>query len=428
MIQPPTTDDLESLFVNNEALDRIAAYLHRFNPIRTMNMERQEIRHSAILAWLLDPSETHGLSDRFLKAFIAEAFRGQTMLGAPTALDVSQSDLRDAEVRREWQNIDILVLSARNGWAFVIENKFDAKQHEGQLTKYAERVTAIFDDSERPLVVRGIFLTLGGEEPEDKSYAPVTYEAIVSLLPRLMAAEGQVLGQEVTTFLSHYLEVIKDATGMNNELKEMAMLARNLYRKHRKALDFIIEHGKTTDFSLAVENLFGENLEYGSSARVNQTDYMYAWHNGEILHFVPSAWAATLGGDEFYWPGCENWMACYPVALWFRLDTAKDGQSGTLRLKAEVGPAEQDCRATLIDALQRIIQKEQLKDFSFRTDAAYEGRRFSRFLGRAGAQVHDISDAAQIADAMRKLLVRYESDFAKLTPAVAKIKKFGQPA
>lgn len=428
LASPPSVEELESLFVNNEALDRITAYLNRFNPIRTMRMERQEIRHSAILAWLLDPTETHGLSDRFLKAFIAEAFRGNKHLGAPTALDVSQSDMRDAEVRREWQNIDILILSPRNGWAFVIENKFDARQHEGQLAKYAQRVTSIFEDSGQKLIVRGIFLTLEAEEPEDKSYAPVTYEAIVSILPRLLAAEGQFLGKDVSSFISQYLEVLMDATGMNDELQAMAVVARNLYRRHRKALDFILEHGRTTDFSLAVEELFGDQLDYGVAARIGRTDYEYAWHNGDSMGLMPAAWSRALGGGDVIWSGCEKWQAGYPIALWFRLDTAEDGQKGTLRLKAEVGPVDQNCRSALIGGLQRIFDSEGLKGFNFRKDAADEGRRYSRFLGRGGAQVNDVSDAAEIADAMRKLLARHEDDFAKLTPALAKIKKFGQVA
>ena len=134
----PTYNELESLFVNNAKLDSIEKYLNRFNPIKTMKMERMEIRHSAILAWLLTPSETHGFGDHFLKSFLAEALRGQSGLGFPTALDVSQSDLRDAEVRTEWLNIDIFVQSNANKWAFIIENKFGSTQHEGQFSTYAE--------------------------------------------------------------------------------------------------------------------------------------------------------------------------------------------------------------------------------------------------------------------------------------------------
>lgn len=115
-INAPTSDEFEKLLVNNDGVARIEAYLNRFNPIRVMRMERMEIRHSAILAWLLDPRESHGLNDKFLKAFIGEALRGRSSKGRPTALDVARADLRDTAIRREWQNIDIFIHSESNGW------------------------------------------------------------------------------------------------------------------------------------------------------------------------------------------------------------------------------------------------------------------------------------------------------------------------
>ena len=111
----PTLGEMEKLFVNNPDLEEIGAYLGRFNPIKTMGMEQMEIRHSAILAWLLNPQETHGLRDTFLKGFLSAALREHDA-PCPSALDVSQADMTDAEVRREWRNIDLLLLSPRNGW------------------------------------------------------------------------------------------------------------------------------------------------------------------------------------------------------------------------------------------------------------------------------------------------------------------------
>lgn len=156
----PSLDDLESLFVNNRELDEIRAHLSKFNPIKTMGMERMEIRHSAILAWLLNPQETHGLGDKFLKAFVSEALRGHHAAMQPSALKVSQADMMDAEVRREWRHIDILIISPANKWIFVIENKFDSGQHTNQLNRYLDLVRSTFskDDFSH---IRGIFCHCG---------------------------------------------------------------------------------------------------------------------------------------------------------------------------------------------------------------------------------------------------------------------------
>lgn len=161
----PDTKDIEECFINNTQLDIISGYINRFNPIRVMRMQHMEIRHSAILAWLLDPTETHGFDDKFLRAFLSEALRGQDAKHEPTALDVSQADLRDAEIRLEKQNVDLLIVSAQNGWAFVIENKFYSKQHGGQLKRYLDQVK----DAELGLKHRGVFLTLHDEDPDEEA-------------------------------------------------------------------------------------------------------------------------------------------------------------------------------------------------------------------------------------------------------------------
>ena len=72
--------NLERLLINNDQLQELQAYLDRFNPIKVMGMESMEIRHSAILAWLLDPVETHGLGDYFLKAFLSQVLRADSTL------------------------------------------------------------------------------------------------------------------------------------------------------------------------------------------------------------------------------------------------------------------------------------------------------------------------------------------------------------
>jgi hypothetical protein len=64
----PSQAELESLFVNNPDYEDVAAYLNRFNPIRVMRMERMEVRHSSILAWLLDPRSCLGVGGNSMAA------------------------------------------------------------------------------------------------------------------------------------------------------------------------------------------------------------------------------------------------------------------------------------------------------------------------------------------------------------------------
>ena len=129
----PSRENLEDFVINNNNLEKLDAHLSVFNPIRLMRMENMEIRHSTILSWLLDPQETHGFGDLFLKAFLSGALKGQSEKeGGISAIDVHLADLSDAEVRREWKNIDIFIKSETKKWIFIVENKVRSKQHPGQ--------------------------------------------------------------------------------------------------------------------------------------------------------------------------------------------------------------------------------------------------------------------------------------------------------
>lgn len=339
MTDHPTHGELEALFVNNAHMGRVTGYLNRFNPIRVMKMESMEVRHSNILAWLMDPTETHGFGDRFLRSFLFEAFRGANVALRPTALEIAQADLHDVEIRREWQGIDIFIRAPRQGWAFVIESKYHSAQHSNQLVRYRERVVAAFETRDTPLAVRGIFLTLSDEVPEDSAYLSIGYLRLTELLLTTLERQGQAIGPEVRDFLAHYLEIINAATGMSQELHEMQKLARDLYRTHRRALDFILEHGSTTDFSIALSEIFGEDWEKEDVISDKTHSYRNAWYNGSWLSFMPDEWYDALGGHNADWPGCEKFGAGHPVYCWIELRADADGARGNYLSSGRGWPA-----------------------------------------------------------------------------------------
>ena len=422
----PTTEELESLFVNNELMSRIEAHLNRFNPIRVMKMERMEIRHSAILSWLLDPAESHGLDDKFLKAFLAEALRGKSSVGSPTALDITRADLRDAIVRREWQNIDIFIHSERNGWAVVVENKYDSKQHEGQLKKYLEKVPAGLGKQPDEVTVRGIFLTLHDEEPEDDRYAPIDYEAICRFLPRFLSQEAHLLTAEVKTFLQHYIEIIAEEVGMSAESSEMEKLARQLYRENKKVLDFIMDHGSGSDFAIAAEDLFGDDREYLDAVTIEDQTVRFNHIDHKMVSFLPESWYIALGKDKYDWKGCEKWWAGYPLIVWMQLWPDADGTSGQLALYGEVGPlSEYEFRRDLIHAIQKAASKLSKNRIMFQRAAADEGKQYSKFLKENFLKIKDVQDAEEISAGMKKLLKKFQPELDAVGSVLPKFVKYG---
>ena len=80
------------------------------NIFRILKISKAEIRHSNFLAWLLNPNESHNLKDTFLKHFLLDI-----------SVDFDTLDLQELEIRREWKNIDLLILSSK--FLVCIENK-----------------------------------------------------------------------------------------------------------------------------------------------------------------------------------------------------------------------------------------------------------------------------------------------------------------
>ena len=407
----PTSEELASLFVNNADLDRVRAHLGRFNPIKTMRMERMEIRHSAILAWLLNPQESHGLGDNFLKAFLSGALRGYSGDSKPSALEVSQADMMDAEIRREWRGIDILILSLRNGWAFIVENKYHSTQHGNQLARYLEVAEDVFAAQ----CVRGIFLTLRSEEPADDRYAPFDYASICDLLKQHALSGRYPLAAEVEIFLRHYLEIIEEETGMNEEIAEMEKLAGKLYRDNRRALDFIMEHGKATDFSFACDSVFGEDRKYPQKIEIDETSFVFHKSDARGASFLPQTWFEALGSGNLRWRGCESWWAGFPLVMWVRLSPHAERSGGRVWLYAEVGPLENhNFRSELIEAISNVKGSKKIK---FQRGAGDAGKKFSKFFNKNSFPIKDVHDHEEISSAIKKAIYSFQSEIE----AVAKV-------
>lgn len=418
----PTWDDFEALIVNNPDWLAIGEHINRFNPIRVMGAASAELRHSSVLAWLLDPKETHGIGEYFLKAFLGEAFRGSREL-SPTALDVTMADLRDAEVRREWRNIDIFILSASNGWAFVIENKYRSKQHDGQLTKYKssarEALEALSNGGPTPSV-RGIFLTLSDEAPQDSDFADTNYEAVSEIIDRALRTPTFSMSPEVRIFLAHYLEILQEEVGMSAQRSEMEKVAQALYRQHKKVIDFIVEHGAGSAFALAARDVFGDNpQQLGPPQQIGGSKLRFVGLGNNWLSLLPDEWYALLDGGERRWPGCEKWFAGFPVAMRMDVRPSDDGVKGQLRLLVEVGPLDPPtARAELIEQIKKVAAADNRLRIAFQAGAAGPDRRYSKFLKQNSLQILDVHDTDEIGKKIKDLIEEFAPEFAAVATAL----------
>ena len=230
-------DALKSFVDDNEDLERLESMLDRFNLFESLGIVRQEIRHSAFLRWLLDPTETHGLRDYWLRQFLRKVIKiGEGILNnAPSLFDLDDWNLGRVEVRKEWRNIDILILDEENRFVCVIENKVDSGQGKGQLKRYWELVEREFEGYKRAYV----FLTRVDEKPQHSAYVSVKYTDIADVIGDTLERRESQLNQDIKLFIQQYLDMVRRHIVEDSEIHE---ICRRIYKNHRRALDLIFEH------------------------------------------------------------------------------------------------------------------------------------------------------------------------------------------
>ena len=105
---------LEALILGNNDFDFLESELERFNIFSILKIVDAEIRHSAALAWLLDPQGTHGLQDRVLSDFVKQVValpdgKIKSNQNPPSPIEIDAWSMTGALVETERAHIDILI-------------------------------------------------------------------------------------------------------------------------------------------------------------------------------------------------------------------------------------------------------------------------------------------------------------------------------
>ena len=194
-----------------------------YNLFSILSIERYELKHSALIANLLDPKGSHGCGDAFLRAFFEIALKERTYLFEDCTLPDSYTEYYTGPIVGDTGGrIDILVKSSRYG--LIIENKIYAGDQDKQLTRYDNYGKEIFGADGYLLV----YLTLYGYDASKESTATKSAEEVGYL--RLSYAEDILRWLEqcvrladnkplVRESLNQYIRTIKQLTyqDMNQE-------------------------------------------------------------------------------------------------------------------------------------------------------------------------------------------------------------------
>lgn len=174
-----------------------------------------EVPLTRLLAWLMDPTEGHGLGDGPIRALLMQAWR-QANNGFEVPLTIrnflSPSRLEaqtfeDCLLYREVPlsdagKLDLLLAEPRRRWIIAIENKFGAAEGDTQLKRYRKALEKQYPDWVRVLV----FLDVYGQPPSDDAWFGMDYEWLYNELRT--AVESPWLSEGSRKILSEFRAAI----------------------------------------------------------------------------------------------------------------------------------------------------------------------------------------------------------------------------
>lgn len=172
--------ELKCLKNSIEATRKQHLWCKRFNLFSVLNRTRNEGFHSDILAWLLNPDESHNFGKKLLDGL----FKAISIESTPAYSWIS--------VRREYgidskNRFDIIVFT--DAWTLVIENKIDAPLGKDQLVRYLKCLKTL---GRKPFL---IFLT-----PRQISLAGchcLSYQQLSSIIAPLLLTTSQPLADSL---------------------------------------------------------------------------------------------------------------------------------------------------------------------------------------------------------------------------------------
>jgi hypothetical protein len=322
---------LTTFVVDNPELERLEQILAQFNIFDAIGVARQELRHSDFLSFLLDPKQSHGLGDAFSKRLIQRALMGAGGAALPvTAIDLDLWSLERLSVIREWQNIDILLLDEDRQLAVIIENKIGSGEHSGQLARYLRAVERAHPKKR----IVGLYLTPDGSPPSNEAYLSLDYGQVCDVAETLAESRRTSLDPAAYALITHYVKMLRRHVVADSEIAE---LCRNIYVKHRQALDLIFEH--RPDEQAAMHDVLLSLIDSASGIIDSASGIIRERSSKSALRFVPEEWDVPQLRTG---PGASRNMLFFE----FRNDPER------LRLALVLGPGPEPVREAMIQLLR----------------------------------------------------------------------------
>jgi hypothetical protein len=424
---------------------RLHQKFNQFNPFKVLRVDQFEIRHSNVLAWLIDPNENHQLGSFFVKKLLSRLgtrVENEEKMEGRDFLSYLYASFSDVEVYREVKTetnryIDLLVVVPSQKLVIVIENKFHAAESIGQLEDYLTYVRNRFEEYS----IIPIFLTLSSDAPSYPDYWVLDYHDVLEIINLHIELQRDAMSDSVYEFLVYYTAILKEQLVQDEEAIQLAL---EVYQASQTAIDVIYlsqheEYLKQPRYRKVFEEVGNIPLDQQQAfkriyEKKKQTiDYIFKIGSNVLreafLTFVqienipqevfkahiqvPSLilpewldFAETIGEPEQgYWLG-------YGLIIWFERTWDE-----RLKINVEVGPTPFEKRLNLLTALEN-------QGIPIRESGKLEGKKYTKIY----TQTTDISDWAKkdgIVNGMERLYhdPKINSLFKKIALAVETVEE-----
>jgi hypothetical protein len=281
-----------SNLVRDSKLEKLALSLKTPNFFNILKISQNEIRHSNFLAWLLTPNESHNLGSLFLKWFLKEVFSSDLIKWA-NEFTIDSINLINVQVLREWKHIDIVLV--HEDFVIAIENKVKSNEHSNQLKRYLDKINDNFPDKDKGFV----YLTLEGLTPQSEEdqneYVPIGYDVIKSRIEIVLDVYKESLSDKVKNYIEDYLLILNREIMKEDESIE---LARELYKNHKEAIDFIIEN--RPDRIAEIREIIESRIEEHGYVLQTCNKYYARFLTERLVDIIPRTGVSGWRGNESF--------------------------------------------------------------------------------------------------------------------------------
>ena len=284
---------------DEEDLGRLAnmatEWLSEVDIFDVLRLDGSEEFHSNLVAWLLRPRGSHGLGAYFLREFL-RASRVPNVIPTLAIDDTTVSREHNIVLRGETGRLDIRILNEGSKFICAIENKVWSPESGNQLNFYRTALAAHYPDYS----VHRVFLTPNGSAPDDpeerEHWTTMTYTDILRLVERTLWGRGNSVNDDVKTLLRQYATTLRRniVPEVSNEVHR---LARKIYRKHKQAIDLIIEHRDRYE-----PNYVTEGFRMVRDAVSQRPEWRESRCNHPYARFVSAEWSNSEELEVDGWP------------------------------------------------------------------------------------------------------------------------------